>query len=113
MKKDLSGWVSLTTHINEAVDQGSINPKNCQHLSRIQDVVPSSDGCQECLKSGESWVNLRLCLSCGQVGCCDDSKNKHAYRHFHDSGHPLITSYEIGENWLWCYVDEVGFETDI
>lgn len=113
MKKDTSGWVSLTSQINEAIDQGTLNTKNCLHLSQVQDVVPSSDGCEECLKVGDSWVNLRLCLSCGQVGCCDDSKNKHASRHFHDLGHPIIASYEIGENWLWCYVDEVGFDTDI
>ena len=113
MKKDSSGWVSLASRINEVIDSGLVNTKDCLHLSQIKDVVPSADGCEDCLKIGDSWVNLRLCLSCGQVGCCDDSKNKHASRHFHDSGHPMIASYEEGENWLWCYADEVGFDPDI
>jgi uncharacterized UBP type Zn finger protein len=80
----------------------------CAHVDQIRDVVPSSDGCKECLKSGDSWVHLRLCLACGHVGCCDESKNKHATKHFHKTKHPIITSLEPGESWLWCYVDEVA-----
>lgn len=79
----------------------------CAHLDEIQDVMPISRGCQECLQSGETWVHLRLCMSCGRVGCCDDSKNKHASKHFQASGHPVVMSFEPDEDWLWCYADRV------
>ena len=82
----------------------------CAHLDQIRDVAPRSQGCEECLRSGDSWVHLRLCLSCGHVGCCDDSKNRHATKHFHESAHPLIKSLEPGESWIWCYIDEVALE---
>jgi uncharacterized UBP type Zn finger protein len=82
----------------------------CSHLDQIKDVVPSADGCEDCLKTGDSWVHLRLCLTCGHVGCCDQSKNKHATKHFHTTHHPIIKSIEPGEDWMWCYVDEVGLE---
>ena len=80
------------------------------HLDQIRDVRPNTDGCEECLKTGDSWVHLRLCLSCGHVGCCDQSKNRHATKHFHDTQHPLIQSDEEGEDWLWCYVDGLWME---
>ncbi|MGI8484728.1 MAG: ubiquitin carboxyl-terminal hydrolase 14 [Thermomicrobiales bacterium] len=80
----------------------------CTHLDQIQDVSPRTpDGCEECLAMGDSWVRLRECLICGHVGCCDSSKNKHATKHFHETNHPIIQSFEPGENWRWCYVDEV------
>ena len=79
----------------------------CVHRSQIRDVVPSAQGCEECLKIGAAWVHLRLCLSCGHVGCCDSSPNKHATKHFHRSKHPTVRSLEPGEGWGWCYVDEV------
>ncbi len=79
----------------------------CSHVSQIRDVAPQSKGCEECLKRGDSWVQLRLCLSCGHVGCCDSSKNKHATAHFKKLGHPLIQSFEPGQDWRWCYVDEM------
>jgi uncharacterized UBP type Zn finger protein len=82
----------------------------CTHLDQIQDVEPNTRGCEECLKMGDTWVHLRLCLSCGHVGCCDDSKNHHATQHFHTSHHPLMRSLEPGEGWGWCYVDEVVIE---
>jgi uncharacterized UBP type Zn finger protein len=66
-------------------------------------------GCEECLKTGDPWVHLRMCLACGKIGCCDDSPNRHATAHFHASGHPLIRSAEPGEDWSWCYLDEVAF----
>jgi uncharacterized UBP type Zn finger protein len=69
------------------------------------------NGCEECLAMGATWVHLRLCLECGHVGCCDDSPNRHATKHFHKTRHPLIASYEPDEAWMWCYVDEVFFET--
>jgi uncharacterized UBP type Zn finger protein len=79
---------------------------NCKHLNLIKDVVPGSDGCGECLKTGDKWVHLRICLTCGHVGCCDASKNKHASKHFNSTGHPIIQSLEPNEDWRWCYVDK-------
>lgn len=79
---------------------------SCQHLSEIKQVKPSANGCEECLKSGSSWVHLRMCLICGHVGCCDSSPNKHATKHFHHTKHPIMQSHEPGESWRWCYVDE-------
>lgn len=80
--------------------------QECSHLDQVRDVTPSADGCEECLQMGDTWVYLRLCLICGHVGCCDDSKNKHTTKHFHETGHPIIRSAEPGEDWMWCYVDE-------
>jgi uncharacterized UBP type Zn finger protein len=82
-------------------------PKRCLHLDQIRDVTPSGEGCQECLATGDSWVHLRICMICGHVGCCDDSKNKHATQHFHATQHPIIRSFEPGERWGWCFVDQV------
>ena len=84
--------------------------KTCSHLDQVQNVRPHSHGCEECLKIGSSWVHLRLCRICGHVGCCDSSPNRHASRHFHSTGHPIVQSIEPGEDWLWCYVDEILFE---
>jgi hypothetical protein len=84
--------------------------ESCSHLDQIQDVSPLTDGCQECLKSGDSWVHLRLRMICAHVGCCDSSKNRHATKHFHKTHHPIIRSLESGENWEWCYVDQAMFE---
>ena len=88
----------------------------CSHLDQIKrvkpPVKPKTKGCEECLKMGDSWVHLRLCLSCGHVGCCDDSKNKHATKHFRSTKHAIVRSLEKGENWMWCYVDELMFEED-
>jgi tellurite resistance protein TerC len=82
----------------------------CTHLNQVRDVRPKSQGCEECLKTGDRWVQLRLCLSCGHVGCCDSSKNKHATAHFHASGHPIIRTLQPGESWKWCYVDRLTLE---
>ncbi|MCA1631534.1 MAG: UBP-type zinc finger domain-containing protein [Acidobacteria bacterium] len=83
----------------------------CEHLRQIREVTPSAEGCEDCLRAGDTWVHLRLCLSCGHVGCCDSSKNRHATRHFRAGGHPVIKSFQPGEDWLWRYVDELYFET--
>src|SRR5437879_6102652 len=80
--------------------------KTCTHQNEIREVTPSADGCEDCLKIGDTWVHLRLCLICGHVGCCGSSKNKHATKHFHATQHPLIQSFQPGEDWGWCYVDE-------
>jgi tellurite resistance protein TerC len=82
----------------------------CIHRAEITDVAPNTSGCQECLKSGDQWVQLRLCLKCGHVGCCDSSKNRHATAHFQASGHPLMRTLQPGESWKWCYVDKVYVE---
>ena len=82
----------------------------CTHVSQIQDIKPRTEGCEECLVTGDEWVHLRLCLTCGHVGCCDDSQNRHATSHFHASGHPIIKSLESGEEWRWCYIDEALLE---
>ena len=78
----------------------------CTHLDQVQFTDTDKHGCEECLKSGDSWVHLRLCMECGHVGCCDSSKNKHATKHFHRVKHPLVRSIEPGESWIWCYVDQ-------
>lgn len=82
----------------------------CTHLDQIKNPGPHSTGCEECLKIGDTWVNLRLCESCGHVGCCDSSKNKHATKHYRASHHPIVKSFQPGENWMFCYVDNVMFE---
>ena len=82
----------------------------CTHGSFIHDVQPSADGCEDCLRIGGWWVHLRLCMTCGHVGCCDSSPNRHASKHARDAEHPIVRSFEPGEDWLWCYVDEVVLE---
>ena len=83
----------------------------CSHLDTIvPDIAPSSNGCEDCLKIGGRWVHLRRCMLCGHIGCCDNSPNRHATDHFHESTHPIIQSFEPGEDWLYCYPDDVMFE---
>ncbi len=80
----------------------------CTHLNQIQNVSPRTpNGCEECLAMGDTWVHLRECLECGHIGCCDDSKNKHATKHFGQTRHAIMKSFEPGETWRWCYVDEM------
>jgi hypothetical protein len=82
----------------------------CTHLDQIRVEPPREvGGCEEYLKTGGQWVHLRVCRSCGQVGCCDSSTSQHASRHAAASGHPIVGSLEPGEEWSWCYVDEVAF----
>ncbi len=85
---------------------------SCSHLDEIQvRVLPGEiPGCEECLATGGWWVHLRMCQICGHIGCCDQSPNKHATGHFHETSHPIILSAEPGEDWSWCYVDELMFE---
>lgn len=80
--------------------------QKCTHGTGIRDVTPSALGCEECLKIGSPWVHLRLCRTCGHVGCCDSSPNKHATKHFRATGHPIIEGYDPPEGWGWCYLDE-------
>jgi uncharacterized UBP type Zn finger protein len=79
----------------------------CPHVRAIRPVTPhTTAGCEDCLRIGSVWVHLRLCLSCGHVGCCDSSPNRHARKHAHSARHPIVHSFEPGEDWRWCYVDE-------
>ncbi len=80
----------------------------CDHAAQamIREVKRPGAGCEDCLKIGGRWVHLRECLSCGHIGCCDSSPNRHATKHFKTSSHPIVTSLEPGETWVWCYVDE-------
>ena len=84
-------------------------PSECTHLEEVQvtELPEPPLVCEECVKIGSGWMHLRMCLVCGKVGCCDNSPNRHATAHFHESGHPLIRSAEPGELWAWCYADEV------
>ena len=84
----------------------------CSHHDLIRTVTPSALGCEECIKTGSWWVHLRICRSCGHVGCCDQSPGKHATKHFKTSGHPIIEGYDPPEGWGWCYVDETFIELD-
>lgn len=82
----------------------------CTHLEQIEvtELPESIAGCEECLKIGARWLHLRMCLTCGKIGCCDSSRNRHARRHFEEAGHALMRSAEPGEDWAWCFVDEVA-----
>jgi hypothetical protein len=89
----------------------------CEHEVDLKPIAARTSGCEECLRSGtSSWVHLRLCLTCGHVGCCDSSPGRHATKHAGHAHHPVMASYEPGERWGWCYVDQVqvdvpeGFE---
>jgi uncharacterized UBP type Zn finger protein len=85
-----------------------MNDATCTHLESAGDPSPKTpDGCEECLETGSTWVHLRLCLQCGHVGCCDSSPNRHATKHYHATKHPVIQSFQPGERWRWCYIDEV------
>lgn len=81
----------------------------CTHLDQVELLDPPErvPGCPECLATGSRWVHLRMCQTCGQVGCCDDSPNRHATAHYHATGHPIVRSIEPGEDWSWCYADQL------
>ena len=85
--------------------------QGCEHMTRIKPVTPSAKGCEDCLKTGGRWVHLRLCETCGHVGCCDSSPNRHATKHFQNTRHPVIKSFEPGEEWGYCYVDDLFVES--
>jgi CPA1 family monovalent cation:H+ antiporter len=107
---------SLLDRINDAaarIDDELVTQErragDCDHLMHAPRVMQplTPEGCEECLRDGTRWVHLRLCLSCGHVGCCDSSVGRHATQHFHETGHPVMRSFEPGEAWRWCYVDEL------
>jgi uncharacterized UBP type Zn finger protein len=84
----------------------------CTHMNTIEitELPPVVEGCEDCLRTGDPWCHLRICLACGYVGCCDSSPGRHATAHGLSSGHPIIRSIQPGENWSWCFVDEVAVE---
>ena len=98
-------WLNLTQPIHLTPDPDS----GCTHLgpAHVHDVTPRTPGCQECLQTGAAWLHLRICMECGHVGCCDSSPNRHATKHFHATQHPIARSVEPGENWAYCYADDV------
>lgn len=80
----------------------------CSHIEGLGPIqARTPDGCEDCLAAGDRWVHLRMCLSCGHVGCCDNSKNRHAMKHYHDTAHPVVRSFQPGEDWQWCFVDQI------
>ena len=83
---------------------------SCSHVKTVEAVTAHTAGCEECLKSGSTWVQLRLCLTCGHVGCCDSSPGRHATKHFEGTTHPVMASFEHGDRWAWCYVDQMQLE---
>ncbi len=103
---------------SEALDEGNAEmvvtlsqqqraAAGCSHTDATGEVRTDAQGCEECQKSGDSWVHLRICMTCGHVGCCDSSPNKDATKHFQATGHPIVKSFEPGETWAWCFVDEI------
>ena len=84
----------------------------CEHLDQVEIVEPPEEiaGCEECLKAGDRWVHLRMCQTCGKIGCCDSSKNRHATKHYHSTQHPIVRSVEPGEEWGYCYPDDIFYE---
>jgi uncharacterized UBP type Zn finger protein len=96
----------MLSNIKFAVQRLLGSDRSCEHTGQIRAVERGSEGCEQCLALGDSWVHLRMCMTCGQVGCCDSSKNEHAHRHAAEAGHPIARSAEPGEDWMWCYVDE-------
>ena len=91
-----------------------MSPSPCTHLDQVEvrQLPAEVAGCEDCLKIGGRWVHLRMCMICGHVGCCDNSPNRHATAHFHATEHPIIRSYEPGEDWWWCYDDDLMFEVE-
>lgn len=83
----------------------------CAHIDTNRQVEPSGNGCEECLRDGGRWVHLRMCMECGHVGCCNNSPGRHATAHWHaNPTHPIVRSFEPGEDWWWCYRDEMAFD---
>ena len=84
----------------------------CTHLDLITTTAANTDGCEDCLAMGGRWLHLRRCATCGHVGCCDSSPNRHATKHVGQTQHQIVQSFEPGEDWFWCYADELAFELD-
>lgn len=98
--------MGVIDRVRFAIQRSRGTTGRCAHAEMITDVEPSGDSCEACLRLGDAWVHLRACMTCGLVGCCDSSKNKHAGTHASSAAHPIARSIEPGEDWLWCYVDQ-------
>jgi uncharacterized UBP type Zn finger protein len=97
----------MTNMVLRRVWTGSFRTKPCRHLDHVEPVQPSAEVCEACVEMGDTWPALRMCLTCGYVGCCDKAKNRHAMKHFEATGHPLWQPFhERGMNWVWCRVDK-------
>jgi len=99
--------MTATRYVVEGDADGEPADGTCTHLGEIRDVAPSSQGCEDCLREGSRWVHLRECLLCGHVACCDSSPKRHATAHWHATNHPIVRSLEPGEDWAWCYADDL------
>jgi hypothetical protein len=97
-------------HKKEPIARSADSKQPCEHFAAIRKVDPGTDGCAECLALGKSWTELRVCLTCGHVGCCEDSPGRHALAHFESTGHPMIVSYERLETWGWCFIHRRYFD---
>jgi uncharacterized UBP type Zn finger protein len=84
--------------------------ERCEHFGEIRETRANTNGCADCMAIGAPWNELRICLTCGHVGCCEDSEHTHALKHFNQTGHPMIASFEPGETWGWCYIDRRYFD---
>lgn len=96
----------LADEVRRIAFQRSVSHRACVHLAPIGDVLPEGASCPACAQQGDDWVRLRMCLTCGAVGCCDSSPARHARAHYEATGHPVIRSIEPGEEWAWCYPDQ-------
>jgi Zn-finger in ubiquitin-hydrolases and other protein len=105
-----TGWQGYPS-VGGPCDTGMHDVDNrCEHFSTIRKVTTRTNGCEECVALGATWNELRVCLTCGHVGCCEDSKHAHALAHFNSTGHPMIASFEREETWGWCYVHRRYFD---
>jgi len=96
-------WIDTEKPVRLEVEDGAA----CGHLGQVREVYPSAAGCEDCLRTGDRWVHLRACMTCGHVGCCDSSPNRHATKHYESTSHPIMRSMERGESWGWCFVDRL------
>jgi hypothetical protein len=100
--------MGIVNSIIRRIFTGTFRKRECTHLDQIQVTTPTVFVCEDCITLGDTWPELRMCMTCGYVGCCDTSKNKHAMKHFRSTGHPLIRPVDQGIffRWMWCYVDQ-------
>lgn len=106
MNKQASSRFNLKDLLRRWLWTGQLSEKACTHRDQILVFKTELYECPDCVLSGDSWFHLRLCMACGYVGCCENSKNKHALAHFKQSSHPIVRSIEPAEDWMWCYADE-------
>lgn len=98
--------IAIAQRIERYSTSDELAKEGCAHNDQIHEVEPMARGCVDCLKTGDTWIHLRMCLTCGYVGCCDSSRNRHTTKHHQATGHPLYTSMEPNEDWVYCYLDE-------